>query len=99
MPVPTLYSLFDSPPGIAHLCGHPCSYIPSRLDFAKERFGGPFTTEQVENVKTFFRILLVLFAIGPVFALKVPASYFIPPPCLACTSTIILYTGKNIVVD
>ena len=24
---------------------------PSRLDYAKERFGGPFTTEQVEDVK------------------------------------------------
>ena len=58
---------------------HCDNYIPSRLDFAKERFGGPFTTEQVENVKTFFRILLVLFAIGPVFALEVPASYFIAP--------------------
>ena len=32
-------------------------YIPFRLDFAKERYGGPFTTEQVENVKTFLRIL------------------------------------------
>ena len=49
------------------------------MDFAKERFGGPFTTEQVENVKTFFRILLVLFAIGPVFTLEVPASYFVAP--------------------
>ena len=58
---------------------HCDNYIPSRLDFAKERFGGPFTTEQVENVKTFFRILLVLFAIGPVFALEVPSSYFIAP--------------------
>ena len=58
---------------------HCDNYIPSRLDFAKERFGGPFTTQQVENVKTFFRILLVLFAIGPVFALEVPASYFIAP--------------------
>ena len=28
-------------------------YIPSRIDFAKERFGRPFTTKQVENVKTF----------------------------------------------
>ena len=54
-------------------------YIPSRLDFAKERFGGPFTTEQVEDVKTFLRILLVLFAVGPVFALEVPASYFVAP--------------------
>ena len=53
--------------------------IPSRLDFAKERFGGPFTTEQVENVKTFFRMLVILFATGPVFALEVPASHFIFP--------------------
>ena len=49
------------------------------MDFAKERFGGPFTTEQVENVKTFLRILLILFAVGPVFVLEVPASYFIAP--------------------
>ena len=55
------------------------NYIPSRLDFAKERFGGPFTTEQVENVKSFFRILLILCAIGPVLTLEVPASYFIFP--------------------
>ena len=27
------------------------NYIPSRLDFAKERFGGPFTTEQVEVLR------------------------------------------------
>ena len=58
---------------------HCDNYIPSRLDFAKERFGGTFTTEQVENVKTFLRILLVLVALGPVFALEVPASFFIFP--------------------
>ena len=51
-------------------------YIPSRFDFAKERFGGPFSTEQVENVKTFLRMLVILFTIGPSFALEVPASYF-----------------------
>ena len=33
--------------------------IPSRLDLGKSRYGGPFTTEQVEDVKTFFRILVV----------------------------------------
>ena len=55
------------------------NYIPSRLDFAKERFGGPFTTEQVENVKTFLRILLILFALGPAFVLEVPASNLIFP--------------------
>ncbi len=33
---------------------------PSRIDFGKQRFGGPFTEEQVENVKTVGRILPVL---------------------------------------
>ena len=52
---------------------------PSRLDFAKERFGGPFTTEQVEDVKTFFRVIVVLLSVGPVFVLEVPSSlYFLP---------------------
>ena len=51
------------------------NYIPSRLDFAKERFGGPFTTEQVENVKTFLSILLIIFALGP--ACVCMASYLI----------------------
>ena len=55
------------------------NYIPSRLDFAKERYGGPFSTEQVENVKTFLRILLMLSALGPAFALEVPASTFFFP--------------------
>ena len=46
--------------------------LPSRIDFAKQRFGGPYTTEQVEDVKTFLRILLLLVSIGPVFALEIP---------------------------
>ena len=53
------------------------NHIPSRLDFAKERYGGPFTTEQVESVKTLLRILLILLALGPVFMLEVPASSFV----------------------
>ena len=52
---------------------------PSRIDFAKDRYGGPFTSEEVEDVKTFFRILLVLFCLGPVFILEVPSSYFVFP--------------------
>ena len=54
-------------------------YMPSRLDFAKERYGGPFTTEQVENVKTLLRILIFLVAIGPVFVLQLPSSRYIFP--------------------
>ena len=36
---------------------------PSRLDFAKQRFGGLYTTEEVEDTKSFFRILLVLLSL------------------------------------
>ena len=35
--------------------------LPSRIDFGKHKYGGPFTTEEVENVKTFLRILVVIF--------------------------------------
>ncbi len=37
--------------------------IPSRIDLGKARFGGPFTTEQVENVKTALRLLVVSLAL------------------------------------
>ena len=52
---------------------------PTRVDFAKERFGGPFKTEEVEDVKAFLRILAVLLALGPIYILEVPTSYFIFP--------------------
>ena len=31
--------------------------LPSRIDFGKSKYGGPFTTEQVEDVKTLLRLL------------------------------------------
>ena len=34
--------------------------LPSRIDFGKNKYGGPFTTEQVEDVKTFLRLLTVV---------------------------------------
>ncbi len=36
-------------------------HIPSRIDFGKIRYGGPFTTEQVEDVKMFFKMLGIAF--------------------------------------
>ena len=33
---------------------------PPRIDFGKTKYGGPFTEEEVENVKTFFRLIPVL---------------------------------------
>ena len=35
--------------------------LPSRIDFGKSKYGGPFTIEEVENVKTFLRLLIVIF--------------------------------------
>ena len=46
----------------------------SKIDFAKEAYGGPFTTEQVEDVKTFLRMLTVLLVLGPVFILDIPST-------------------------
>lgn len=41
----------------------------SRLDLAKKRYGGQYDTEEVEDVRTFFRVLLVLCSVGlPVFS-------------------------------
>ena len=34
--------------------------IPPRIDLGKNKYGGPFTTEEVEDVKTFLLLLLVL---------------------------------------
>ena len=48
---------------------------PSRMDFAKGIYGGPFETEVVEDVKTFLRVVMMLFAITIVFSLQVSASY------------------------
>ena len=33
--------------------------IPSRIDLGKSKYGGPFTTEQVEDVKTIMRLLVI----------------------------------------
>ena len=40
------------------------SGLPGRLDLAKTKYGGPYTNESVENVKTFFRILVVLLSLS-----------------------------------
>ena len=48
--------------------------IPSRIDYAKERYRGPFTTEQVEDVKTIVRILTLLVSLGPVFVMDISSS-------------------------
>ena len=43
---------------------------PSRLDLGKEKYGGPFTEEEVEDVKTFFRIVFPLIISVCAYALS-----------------------------
>ena len=52
--------------------------LPSGLDLGKNKYGGPFTTEEVEDVKTFYGILKVLFSFGIVFFLDYAAKSILP---------------------
>ena len=53
--------------------------IPSRIDLGKSKYGGPFTVEQVEDVKTFLRIVafVVVSTIGG-FLLPYAAFFVVP---------------------
>ena len=37
--------------------------IPARIDLGKNKYGGPFTNEEVEDVKTFFHMLVLLLSL------------------------------------
>ena len=52
--------------------------LPSRLDLGKEKYGGPYTTEQVEDVKAFLGIVLLLLTTGPIFAADIAVNAILP---------------------
>ena len=49
--------------------------LPSRIDLTMNIHGGRFTVEQVEDVKTFFRILLILLTFFGYFAVASQVSF------------------------
>ena len=49
--------------------------LPSRIDFGKSKYGGPFTTEQVEDVKTLLRLLPLISIFGVIASVVVAATY------------------------
>ena len=51
---------------------------PSRIDSAKEQFGGPFQNESIEDVKSFLAILGILLTLGPTLAVELAASEQLP---------------------
>ena len=66
--------------------------VPAGLDLAKEKYGGEFTTEQVEDVKVFYGILKILFSFGAVFFMDFAASSVLPMYALHTTA---FYTGSD----
>ena len=49
--------------------------LPSRIDFGKIKYGGPFTTEQVEDVKTFLRLLPLISIFGAIISVLIASNY------------------------
>ena len=43
---------------------------PSRIDLGKEKYGGPFTVEEVEDVKTVLRLIPLIFFITPILTFE-----------------------------
>ena len=49
--------------------------LPSRIDFGKNKYGGPFTIEQVEDVKTFLRVLPLAIVGGALIGSVIASDY------------------------
>ncbi len=78
--------------------------IPSRMDLGKSRFGGPFTTEQVEDVKTFFKILvfflpLIIVSVSTNSVQHIDAKHATNPSITVCASGLIYSFGYNSTVS
>ena len=52
--------------------------LPPRLDLGKSKYGGPFTTRQVEDVKAFWGIVKMLVVVGPAFMLQTSSQAMLP---------------------
>ena len=65
--------------------------IPTGLDLGKNKYGGPFTTEQVEDVKAFYGILKILFSLGITFFFWI-LLLDLYSPCLLTCNIIVLYS-------
>ena len=58
---------------------------PSRLDLGKERYGGPFTTDQIESVKCFWNILPIIF--GTIAVSFVESNLHLLNDIFSCTNS------------
>ena len=49
--------------------------VLSRINYASHRFGGPYSTEAVEDVKSFLQVLFILFVMSSFFLVTVASEY------------------------
>uniref|UniRef100_A0A1X7VQZ0 Uncharacterized protein n=1 Tax=Amphimedon queenslandica TaxID=400682 RepID=A0A1X7VQZ0_AMPQE len=63
---------------------------PSRLDLGKDKYGGPFTEEEVEDVKTVFRMLPLFIAVFS-FAATDEVYHWIFTGTVECESLLLLF--------
>ena len=69
--------------------------LPSRIDFGKMKYGGPFTTEQVEDVKTVMRIIPFLLIVGALAGGFIVVDYYMDKFIGLVTLKTILITQFN----
>ena len=73
--------------------------IPSRINLGKDKYGGPFTNEQVEDVKTFFRMIsLALPCVAPATASFLATNDFVYSVSQNWTSSIMDF-NYNVLTD
>ena len=59
--------------------------LPSHIDFGKSKYGGLFTTEQVEDVKIHLRVVLVFFVGCALFAMTTEGHFKPKKHVYTCT--------------
>ena len=69
--------------------------IPSRIDLGKSKYGGPFTTEQVEDVKTVLRLLVIS---SPLFLVFILSSFHTHKPHVNIQH-LVVYTFFSIIFN
>ena len=67
---------------------------PTRMDYGKEKFGGPFTEEEVEDVKTVLRLLPLVICLS----LSVCTFESSPIPCLLNDNEDILVLNQAFII-
>ena len=74
--------------------------LPSRIDLGKNKYGGPFTSEEVENVKTFLQLIKILMSLLGIFIVAFSINldvYLIYTSVLASSNSVLINVLRDAV--